>query len=50
MGRRALKNGDEQDAYTRWRGMLVYLGRPGVVKKIKRATHKRERRDWKEER
>lgn len=44
---RPIKNADEQDAYTKWRHLLCYLGRAGVVKKIKRATHKRERREAK---
>ncbi|MBK0296512.1 hypothetical protein IAE22_31295 [Bacillus sp. S34] len=45
MGRRAIVNGDEHNAYTRWRSMYCYLTRAGVVKKIKRTTHKRERRE-----
>jgi hypothetical protein len=45
MGRRPIVNGDEQDAYTRWRPILCYMQRPGVVKAIKRTTHKRERRE-----
>ena len=47
MGRRAIVNGDEQDAYTQWRHLLCYLARPGVVKKVKRSTHKRERQEAK---
>jgi len=45
MGRRPIRNGDEEDAYTRWRHLLSYTGRPGVVKAIKRSTHKRERHE-----
>lgn len=46
MGRRpVLGSGAEQDAYTGWRRVLRYLDRPGVVKRIKRSTHKRERRE-----
>ncbi len=45
MGRRRMVNGDEYDAYTAWRQLLIYTGRPGVVKRIKRSTHKRERRE-----
>ena len=45
MGRRPVVNGDEQDAYTRWRSVLCYTQRAGVVKAIKRTTHKRERRE-----
>lgn len=41
---RRIKSDGEQDAYTDWRHVLSYLQRPGIVKKIKRATHKRERR------
>lgn len=41
--RRRIKTGDEQDAYTDWRQMYVYLSRPKVVVRIKRRTHKRER-------
>ena len=49
MKRRQIKDWDEQDAYTGWRNLLVYLGRPGVVKKIKRRTHRRERREGRQE-
>gem|GEM_PF-2471525 len=47
--RRRIANGEEQDAYTKWRQLLVYMGRPGVVKSIKRRTHKRERREGQQE-
>lgn len=47
MIKRIIKNGDEQDAYTLARRFYCYLTRPGVVKKIKRRTHKRERREAK---
>jgi hypothetical protein len=46
---RRIVGADEQDAYTRWRKLYCYLQRPGVVKKIKRRTHKRERREAKTE-
>lgn len=47
--KRIIKDGDEQDAYSHWgRKYLVYLGRAGVVKKIKKRTHKRERREAKD--
>lgn len=46
---RAIKTAAEQDAYTPWRKYLCYLARPGVVNKIKRATHRRERREGKAE-
>jgi len=42
-------NGAEHDAYTAWRHLLIYTSRPGVVKRIKRATHKRERREARSE-
>lgn len=41
---------DEGDAYDRyWRHLYCYLARPGVVKSIKRRTHRRERREGKAE-
>lgn len=46
-GKRKTVDGDEQDCYTRWRHMLVWTGRAGAVKKVKRRTHKRERQEWK---
>lgn len=48
MGRRLMKSWDEQDACTAWRKVLCYLQHPGVVKSIKRKTHKRERREAKQ--
>lgn len=39
-----LKSGDEYDALTRARRYLVYLTRPGVAKRIKRAYNRRFRR------
>jgi hypothetical protein len=47
MIKRAIKTGDEQDAYTFARRFYCYLARPGVVKKIKKRTHKRERKEGK---
>jgi hypothetical protein len=49
MGRRRMVNGDENDAYSSWRHVLCYMQRAGVVKRIKRRTHKRERAEWKRE-
>jgi hypothetical protein len=46
---RRIVNADEQDAYTFARRFYCYLARPGVVKKIKKRTHKRERREAKTE-
>ena len=45
MVKRIIKDWEEQDAYTSWRRFYTYLKRPGVVKKIKRRTHRRERRE-----
>lgn len=44
-----IRTGEEQDAYTRWRKWYVYTSRPGVIKKIKRRTHKWSRRQGKNE-
>ncbi len=44
MTRRPVTTGEEQDAFTGWRHLLVYMGRPGVVKTVKRRYHKKERR------
>lgn len=42
--------GEENDAYSRyWRHRIIYLGRAGVVKRIKRRTHQRERGEAKQE-
>ena len=45
---RRIVNADEQDAYTKWRNFLCYTQRAGVVKSIKRRTHRRERREAKQ--
>ena len=45
MRKRIIKTGDEQDVYTGWRKYLYWTARPGAVKKVKRRTHKRERRE-----
>ena len=47
-GRIPMKGGDEYDAFSPWRRLLCYLGRPGVVKKIKRGYKKRERKQAKQ--
>lgn len=44
---RPIKGWAEQDVYTGWRKVYCYVRRPGVVKSIKRMTHKRERREGK---
>ena len=49
MGRRRIVGSGEQDAYTSWRKYYCYLKQPGVLKKIKRSTHKRERREGRAE-
>lgn len=43
--KRVITNGDEQDVHTSWRKLYVYLSRPGIAKKLKRATNRRERRE-----
>jgi hypothetical protein len=45
MQKRRIVSWEEQDAYTGWRKVLVYMSRPGAVKKVKRRTHRRERRE-----
>jgi hypothetical protein len=45
--KRIIKGSAEQDAYTAWRRLYCYTQRAGVVKSIKRMTHKRERRESK---
>lgn len=46
MGRRKRVDGDEQDAYSRrWRRMFFW--KTGQLAKVKRGTHKRERKDAK---
>jgi hypothetical protein len=42
---RPIKGWDEQDAYTGWRKVMFW--QKGELKKIKRRTHKRERREGK---
>lgn len=44
---RAIKGGDEQDVYTGWRKVYVWTKRAGATRKVKRRTHKRERREGK---
>jgi len=44
---RPIKGWDEQDAYTGWRRVMIW--RPGEIKKIKQRTHRRERREAKQE-
>lgn len=46
---RPIRTPEEQDVYTGWRKLLVWTSRPGMVKCVKRRTHKRERRDAKRE-
>lgn len=41
--KRRMTNGDEYDAFTRWRA--VHIWQPGQLKRIKRRAGKRERRD-----
>ena len=46
MTKRIAKDGDEQDAYYARR---FYFWRAGIVKQIKKRTHKRERQEAKAE-
>lgn len=43
--RRRIVTGDEQDVHTRWRHALVW--RRGEVRRVKRTTNRRERREGK---
>ena len=43
--RRAAVTAEEQDVYTGWRKVLIWTGRAGTVKGVKRRTHRRERRE-----
>jgi hypothetical protein len=45
--KRIITGWEEQDAYTTARKFLCYLSRSGAVKKIKKRTHRRERREAK---
>ena len=47
--KRRILSAEEQDAYTPWRKWLCYTQRAGVVKAIKRRTHRRERHEGKAE-
>jgi hypothetical protein len=49
MGRMRILASEEQDCYTGWRKLLIYTQRAGVVKSVKRRTHKRMRREGKRE-
>ena len=46
---RQIKGWDEQDAYTGWRKFLCSMQRAGAVNKIKKRTHRRERRESKQQ-
>ena len=45
--KRIMKSGEEYDVYTKWRKVLIWTKRPGAIKRVKRRTHKRERRESK---
>jgi len=49
MGRMRIVNYEEEDCYTGWRKLYCYTQRAGVVKSVKRRTHKRMRREGKRE-
>jgi hypothetical protein len=45
--RRRIVTADEQDVYTGWRHVMCSYKRAGNVRKVKVATHRRERREGK---
>jgi hypothetical protein len=45
--KRARKDGDEQDAFSKYRHVHGRFSKPGVVKKIKKRANKRDRREGK---
>jgi hypothetical protein len=47
--RRRVVTADEHDVYTGWRKLLIWTSRPGATKKVKKRTHRRERREGKQE-
>jgi len=49
MGRMRIVTYEEEDCYTGWRKLYCYTQRAGVVKSVKRRTHKRMRREGKRE-
>ena len=50
MTKRRMVDGAEQDAYSRyWRKRYCYLSRAGIIARIKRRTHTRERREGRAE-
>lgn len=51
-GRKAMpaaKDGDTQDAFSRWRHWLCVFDKPGVISKTRRRFHKLVRREAKRE-
>ena len=46
--KRIIKTEDERDAYSKWRRILCSYQRAGAVKKVKKRTHRRERREAKQ--
>lgn len=49
MTRRRIVSSEELDIHTGWRRYLCYLRHKGVLRKAKRRSNKRERRDAKQE-
>lgn len=43
--KRIIKDYDESTVYSRWRKLVIWTDRPGAVKKVKKRTHRRERRE-----
>jgi len=43
--KRVIKSAEEQDTHTAWRRYLTMFNRPGLAKKGKKRTNRRERRE-----
>jgi hypothetical protein len=43
MGRRPVKDADEQDVHTAWRRLYCWTQRAGATDKVKRRSRRRER-------
>lgn len=49
MGKRRAVTWFEQDAFSPWRDVLVYMQRAGTVRKAKRQANRRDRRQTRQE-
>ena len=47
--RRRIVTADEEDVYTAWRRLYPMYQKAGAVREVKRRTHRRERREGREE-